>query len=217
MKQSDFDRLKSVYEKEGFDITMFNPHDTTFAITKKDIWGGVEFVIPNHNSTLTKLPYKIVGLKNGFVQVHCPYSGNGNITQIQELEVNPCSESAYVEQLKKEAFERFGEIKEGDRFISESGFSTAYLRANVEWDYFKPHDQLFYYNVEVYKKGIWATRVPERVKVKWINWGWAKDLNNVNLEFSIKHIDWTDVKDKDEVGDFLASKLEKYLNGEIKE
>jgi hypothetical protein len=94
MKQEDFERLKTVCEKEGFEIAKLlspgNVEMDVFAIAnKKDIWEGVEFVESN-------------------------FSGKIYIKQDVNFEMlrlfKPSTESAYVDQLKKEAFKRYGEI-----------------------------------------------------------------------------------------------------------
>ena len=131
--------------------------------------------------------------------------------------LKPSTESAYINQLKKEAFERFGEIKEGDRFELPFGGIIHEVRGNEsKFTYEKEFDWFFYRQVKLYDKGKWATRVKERVKVVFFQdsldehnkieeWGYVFKIHNYRYgcEKSI------------ESGQFLARQLEKYLNGEI--
>lgn len=217
MKKSDYEEFKDLIKGTKFELITQSEEDNDRLLVvsvKKDPWEGVGFVIPNFRSTATKLPYKLVSIKDGFAQVYCPYSGNGKLAQLQLNEVDPSTEQAYVEQLKKEAFERFGEIKEGDGFDGLANITqSAGLYANEEWDYIKKDDQLFFYNVLLYQQGKWVKRVPERVEASLSNWSWTGNSQSgfrFKFEFSIKNGgENIDVKD---VGTILENYLDKYLN-----
>lgn len=69
----------------------------------------------------------------------------------------------YLDQLKIELSNRFGKIEEGDKFQSID-FATNIIIAKFfenrpEFQYLEDYDQFFVGNVEVYKKGKWATRI----------------------------------------------------------
>lgn len=111
-------------------------------------------------------------------------------------------EQAYVEQLKKEAFERFGEIKDGEKFKDWDG--TVFEIDETGFLYSKRNDQLRFGGWIIYQQGKWAERVKERAKVEW------NTVNDTIISFrysgSINLI-----RKMPE----LASHLEKYLNNEI--
>lgn len=204
MKQEDFDRLKSVCKKEGFDITMFNPHDTTFAITKKDIWDGVEFY-SDQLGIIRKMTDDVLKVIKGGVK----------------LLLQPSTEQAYVEQLKAEAFKRFGEIKEGDRFDqspfnSMAGVFSLDKPYNVngrDFSYDKESDTWYLKGCAIYEKGKWAKKLPERVKVEFFNDSLDEheQIEEWGYVFKIHNAEYGNRKSLDS-GEFLASKLEEYLN-----
>lgn len=184
MKTEDFERLKAVCEKEGY---ILEPHnDRYFIITPKDIWDGVEFVLDTFN---------------------------GNILRVDSLKLKPSpmvfkasTESDYTDQLKKEAFERFGEIKEGDRFdltpISpNSSDNWATYPNKPDFEYTKDIDRLLAKGITIYQSGKWATRVKERVRVD------PKSADSIRKALH-KGFD----TDYNEFREFLASQLEEYLN-----
>jgi hypothetical protein len=204
MKQEDYERLKAVCEKEGFDVELTNSEGKYFFITanKKDPWEGVEFFI--HPTGI--LPLKEV-LSDRVISTHkkredCDYR------QFLIKKCKPSTESAYVDQLKKEAFERFREIKEGDRFdVSSLGLGTSInlfkQGINPVFNYDKKEDCFRLGQFRLYQQGQWATKLPKRIKVEWaktscdtitFNYGNAEDVNLV--------------KDAPKI----ASIIEKYLN-----
>ena len=220
MKQTDFERLKAVCEKEGFELkqTVFsigafcNPNQELFQIKKKDIWEGVEFAeceVDSSEKNVKKgkiYPCKIV---DGCLEI----TGDYFHTDLYGTKFfKPSTEQAYIEQLKKEAFERFGEIKEGDRFdrtsIDEKWGSDTVMEkfpfGTFHWKYDKSGDCLFIGRYGIYKEGKWATRVKERVEV-----------NPKNTKEVVKAFKECLEKDKDQFVKFLASQVEKYLNNEI--
>lgn len=210
MKQEDFDRLKAVCEKEGFEIG-FKYNESTYTVRlKKDIWEGVEFVealVSMVGFTEGKI-YKVVNLKDdeGYLLV------NFDDRYLEENGMTPCNfkpstESAYVEQLKAEAFKRFGEIKDGDRFFCSDRNGIFAVQKGDEFRYFKDKDLLLIGTWDLYQKGKWATIVKERVKVSPAS---SSQLSNgiQDFKFVVKGRDFL----KNGALDYLASKLEEYLN-----
>lgn len=201
MKQNlDFTEIKQFCDKVGLNCQII---DEGVIITKpKDIWDGVEFF-------------------EGVDGIIRPMNDDfRSWTKIDTCNISskPSTESAYIEQLKKEAFQRFGEINSGDSFIKPNGNkeSISNLLNSPKFLYFKDSDTLYFGGVEVYQQGKWATRVKERVKVVFFEdsldehnkieeWGYVFKIHNYRYgcEKSI------------ESGQFLSSQLEKYLNGEI--
>jgi hypothetical protein len=227
MKQDDFERLKSVCEKEGFEISTYRESDdngTLIHIKPKDIWEGVEF------AECVDIACDTPELKMGrLYKIKLIY---GNYVQLIGLDFSfgkqlfkPSTESAYVEQLKKEAFERFGDIKEGDRFDRTSVnpiWGNKELAKLIDGTFYLQYDKildrLFYGNLCVYEKGKWATKLPKRIEVKW-QWNTYRKqvFYNFYSDFSYMLVTKNDDEKLVEIGDFLSSQLEKYLNNEIQD
>lgn len=192
MKAEDFERLKAVCEKEGFEITGMNSPDV-WHITKKDIWEGVEFLSVVGFDKI----YKIKGISNDVIFVEPDMCFTKSVCV-------PSTEQSYFEQLKREAFERFGEIKEGDEFTSV--YETRKINT-IDWGigffYGKEDDYLSFNGWPIYKQGKWATKIKERVKVE----PTCVAGNEITFKVSNK-INSIEMYD-------LASQLESYLNGEI--
>jgi hypothetical protein len=224
MKQDDFERLKSVCEKEGFEISTYRESDdngTLIHIKPKDIWEGVEF------AECVDIACDTPELKMGrLYKIKLIY---GNYVQLIGLDFSfgkqlfkPSTESAYVDQLKKEAFERFGEINEGDRFDRTSvnpiwgNKELAKLIDGIFYlQYDKILDRLFYGNLCVYEKGKWATKLPKKVKVEFSDFNFGVETGRIPLvEFNFR---MNPIGDLNKAGKFLASQLEKYLNNEIQD
>lgn len=214
MKTDEFKKLIDFCEENGFEV---NPaQDHCLLITKKkDIWDNIEYaesLIKSTNQYSIGRIYKIndvnqFNLKNYF---------------------KPSTEQAYVEQLKKEAFERFGKIKQGDRFdLTEVGYSS---KSNISipdneigFIYNKNIDLLRFNDVIIYKQGKWAKRLHERVEVEGYSSNGSQDINiktdwSYNFLFKLKNYH----KNRFGAGfmygkalPFLAEQLEKYLNGEV--
>lgn len=203
MKTEDFERLKAVCEKEGFTIESYSGGKTAI-IGVKDPWEGVEFF-----EALDRV-YKLNGSCHNYF-LH---------TYDKSIRIDLCkpsTEQAYVEQLKKEAFEKFGEIKEGNRFIGADSKKSRVFK-NPSFYYWKSTDHLNFGGVPLYIKGKWAERVKERIEVEGIHSsGWGKNSLEWEYDFEFKISDLR--KDAEEmhtkVLPFLASQLEKYLNNEI--
>lgn len=218
MKKDDFERLKAICEKEGFIIEHFNG---LYAIKEIDHWEGVDFVecVKDNGHGYYKHGniYRVDSLKNGKLSI---FISNGNIFpnikdyNDQEMPncFKPSTETAYVDQLKKEAFERFGEIKEGQRMrFNERTFTIGepeYYRPKGFY-YDKKENNLFFYGHRIYHNGKWAERVKERAEITFVRSEYSgEDI----YYFGFRHN--TDGKFH-HAGQFLASQLEKYLNGEV--
>lgn len=207
MKQEDFERLKAVCEKEGFEIGGYTPSSRVFVIDKKDIWDGVEFLSVNGFDKI----YKIKGISNDVIFVEPDMCFTKSVCK-------PSTEQAYIEQLKNECFERFGIIKDADKFIIEGCSPTSALPFEKDWIYFKEVDILQHYGATIYQQGKWATKLPERVEVKltghptWTN----NKSDGYYFCFHFKTINGGENLETHKAGQFLASCLEKYINGEIK-
>jgi predicted lipid-binding transport protein (Tim44 family) len=71
------------------------------------------------------------------------------------------------------------------------------------------------YRIEKDKTLVVVDKV-ERIDVKYIDWYWAdRDKDNDNISLIFRFSNWSKVNDRDDLGDYLAEQLEKYLN-EIK-
>ena len=191
MKTEDFERLKAVCEKEGFEIDGVMNNEGVYFIKKKDIWDGVEFVLDTFN---------------------------GNILRVDSLKLKPSpmvfkpsTESAYVDQLKKECLERLNGYTKTGLYIT--GISGGAISTREEFVYRKDTDTLYWFGCPVYQSGKWATRVNERIEVKFDGGNlqsrafffmYGKDAEH-------KMVDLGCFK----VGEFLSSQLEKYLNNEV--
>lgn len=215
MKTEDFELLKAVCEKEGFEVDCRYPDSGPVFVKTKDPWDGVEFV---DNGIKIR---KIKSIEKGLVF----YEG-GSFNHINECK--PSTEEAYIEQLKKEAFERFGEIKEGDRFDRTNidykwGSNVVMERipfGNFFWKYDRSSDTLFIGRYGVYSKGKWAERVKERVSGEYVRYHilWPnEDCATLGFSFSgfANEEGLLPIEKLDDAGKFLASQLEKYLNEEL--
>lgn len=210
MKQTDIDRLKAFCEKEGFQVRTRVMDKSVFEITVKDPWEGVEFIRGNGTNTIRK----VVNYDGKLFSYFLRDSGNeGRIYTLHKSNFKPSTEAEYVEQLKREAFERYGEIKDGDRFQFENEEIKAIkLSDTPEFDYSKEADELSMWGFYLYSFGKWAKKLPERVEVH---------FSNVSVGSSGYRYEFINSKFKavnhNKVGIFLASQLEKYLNNEINE
>jgi len=207
MKKEDFDRLKAVCEKEGFEIESSSLTNSVLVRKKKDIWEGVGFGrITNDYSESDYIAGKIYPV-NG-------RDGNFIITLFDEYgdadnglykSITPSTKKEYVEQLKREAFELFGEIKIGDKFTSlrESGRINT-IDNGDGFRYFGQTDDILTFNgCLIYEIGKWAEKVKDRVKVDPTN----ESINRLAKNLSLNQ--------QNEVLVLFASQLEKYLNDEI--
>jgi len=205
MKQEDFDQVKKLLGENGFDITMFSPHDTVFQISKKDPWEGVEFAEYFHFPMKGLTHFKIEKSDEQYL-----YMTDGS--ELFKDNCKPSTEQAYVEQLKAKFKELFGVINHLDQFEIDNCSPTSANSSNLAWQYFKEVDILQHYGATVYQQGKWAKRVKERVRVDYLNHTY---IWNERLSFDFKP---KNIKMKlglgNDIGQFLASKLEEYLNSE---
>ena len=203
MKTEDFERLKKLCDENGFELVTESPKDNDkfFVVKKKDKWGGVEFV--------EVLSADIRQIS----EIEVDHNGRKRIWNTTgrwafDYECKPSTEQAYIEQLKKEAFERFGEIKDGDWFdCSSIGYRSKCsisLKARPVWSYDKKRDELELNGFSFYKQGKWAERVKERISIRWE----GCDGNYIKFSYygSINLIPRMNE---------LSALLEKYLNNEI--
>lgn len=106
MKKEDFERLKTVCQKEGFELR--NPDymdiDKFFVIAKKkDIWEGVEFVqsiSPTSSCTTQWKTYKVKQITERSVWIEINDHGSTTTSFLKE-KCKPSTESAYVDQFNK--------------------------------------------------------------------------------------------------------------------
>lgn len=234
MKNEDFKELQEFCDKKGYQLVNESLEDNAkfFVVSKKkDIWEGVEFAecvkgfgIDDDCFTIGRI-YKVnpkgSGVNFKFFLLDNNYDPNGFRAFNKEF-FKPSSEQAYVTQLKKEASERFGDIKEGDRFIEPDGkfweLSNVFKDSgNPQWDYLKIDDTLCYYCLVIYSKGKWAERVNERVKVYIESYEAESKKPNPewNPNATFRFISRQEIKLDGNVGQFLAKQLEKYLNKEL--
>lgn len=203
MKTEDFERLKTICEKEGFELVTESPKDNDkfFVVKKKDLWEGVEFV---DNGLMIR---KIKLIEKGLVF----YEG-GSFNHINECK--PSTEEAYIKQLKKEAHERFGEIKDGDEF-NFNNIKQKCLIGFKDFVYYKHIDRVLAFGAIIYEKGKWAERVKGRIEVEFFSHCAIanNDFHSHSFHLSVSRgaKQFNPVK----AGQFLAEQLEKYLNNEL--
>ena len=228
MKQEDIDRLKEICDKEGFQVRARVMDKSVFEITVKDPWEGVCFVEcvkdTDHKYYFKSKIYRVQYIDNSTLNI---YTDNGELmTGISDYKkcdygnvFKPSTEAEYVEQLKKEAFERYGEIKDGDKFqFYGKGFHSIKLSDTPDLDYFKEFDELSLWGFPLYKQGKWAKKLQERVEVEVNGRVWG-DSSNSSYDFAF-HFNVKNGVTKFNMNDcsiFLTEQLEKYLNNEINE
>ena len=208
MKTEDFERLKKLCDENGFELVTESPKDNDkfFVVKKKDEWEGVEFVkiCDDYNRPDYKAGkiYPLKGIdESGYFETIFDENGD-DWNGLSETEITPSTEQAYIEQLKKEAFERFGEIKEGDRFKDLDGY--VFTISKTDFTYFKNEDSLYIDGWIIYSKGEWAERVKERISIRW------EECDGNYIKFSYSGSVNLIPRMKE-----LAEILEKYLNNEL--
>lgn len=199
MKTEDFERLKAKLGDE-FDVTIESMNEAIISVKKKDIWDGVEFAEYIHSPMKNLSHFKIVRSDEQWL-----YMSDGS--ELFKHNCKPSTEQAYIEQLKKEAFERFGEIKDGDRFVFPEFLKVMIYEIDSPSvvQYIKQSDQLLISGYPVYSKGKWATRAKERVYV-------THELKNYFCDSLIVKFSTGYVENPNDIAKFLASQLEAYLN-----
>ena len=159
MKTEDFERLKKLCDENGFELVTESPdeNDKFFVVKKKDIWGGVEFVEHINSGKI----FRPMSIRSFIIDL------NEEIG-FKKTDCKPSTEQAYIEQLKKDAFKMFGEIKEGDRFDRtniDKNWEPIWHVSSLDLNYDKELDRLYIGNLAIYQQGKWAERVKERVWV----------------------------------------------------
>ena len=199
MKTEDFEKLKSLCDANGFELVTESPKDNDkfYVVKKKDEWEGVEFA----EGIVVGGVYKI----NDF----------DNFQRVKKF-YKPSTEQSYIEQLKKQAFRMYGEIKEGDRFVDWDGTDFEIGGGSI-WKYQKESDELRVNGWLIYQKGKWANKLPKRVEVTYT--GATRRPYEINKNFDIYNISLMLNKSvalpESKVFGLLAKQLEKYLNGEV--
>lgn len=224
MKKQEFiNVIKEIAKVNGIELVknpMMVNGEEMYSFKEKDPWTGCEFaeITEDSNSYITKgriYPIQDMALLN--FRIRNDKGEDGGI--IFKASAKPSTEQAYIEQLKKEALERFGEIKKSQQFIDCFGCAKT-VKTSYEEDYlyFKDSDQFFAYNICIYQQGKWATKLPERVKVEVVGSTLyatqMDDKQEIEIRFeSSKPIN----KSKSEISEFLANELENYLNNKQNE
>lgn len=205
----------------------------TFIISEKDIWEGVEFVecITDRSSNFKKgkiyrrvdevdfnEPYSVWSEDSVYEDYRkCSTYGIGG----NKKHFKPSNESAYVEQLKVEALSK-DVLVIGSLDISMMHGGELEDKSTV-FKYRKDTDTLYWFGCPIYQSGKWAKKLPERVEVEGISNRGCNTSDdkldwNYSFDFNLKGYDTNNhgaEKMHCEVLPFLASQLEKYLNGEI--
>jgi hypothetical protein len=208
MNSTDLKMIEKILDALGFRVNVsFAFEESQVVVTKKDPWEGVEFVMDAWGFIFK------IDKKEGERFYDC----NGKWESISRC--SPSTEEAYVEQLKKEAFERFGLIKVGDEFNAEWNIVKSNTIAKEydpdKWTYDSTNDRLFLAKIGdggaiIYQKGKWAERVKDRITVKYHK----PASNNDAYYFGFKISNLT--FDREKAGKYLAQQLENYLNDESK-
>ena len=207
MKTEELDKLKTNLDELGFEyiITDTNKDQIVMIIQKKDPWEGVEFF---------ECGGEIIKLGSYDKQKNVLVVLNGS--KFHETNCKPSTEQSYIEQLKKEAFERFGEIKVGDRFdrtlLNVDGDLDNIITITdfiFGFEYYKDADSFEYNGNIIYQQGKWATKI-ERVEV-------TKSINYHNIHTDEHHFAFhisKKIENGSNVHSFLTKQLTKYLNNE---
>ena len=222
MKQEDINKLKELCESNGFYFDFDVISETAVVAKPKDIWEGVEFVeiLVDWNGFAVGSIAKVIEERISGLMVFCPIGESISILKPNAIYdkkidiIKPSTEEAYIEQLKKEAFKRFGDIKESENIIEPDGNISSLLlgkgkNPNIEWDYLKEKDILFYYSIVVYKQGKWAKKI-EKAEVK-PDGGDARVLI-FGFDFNLKAREKYNEIGYWKVCEYLASQLQDYLN-----
>jgi hypothetical protein len=202
MKTEDFERLKAICEKEGFDISNYKESDklgTLIHVKPNYIWEGVEFVQNLVNNKVRKVCGRdSIGFR----------TETGNV--ISYINSKPSTEQAYGDQLRASAFELYEMFNEGDRFELPCGELVHVVTTGKhKFTYEKEFDWFFYGQVKIYDKGKWAKKLPKRIKVDLNYWSKVDPGNESSrLELRFSHA----------IGHDKASKIAKfakeYLNND---
>lgn len=217
MKKEDLNRLKSVCEKEGFELLNpnYEDNDKFFVIAKKKyIWEGVHFgkVAEDYSNGdyIAGKIYPVTGRDGNYIITLFDEEGDSD-NGLPGERITPSTEEAYFEQLKAEAFKRFGEIKIGNRFTSVRVNGSINTIDNGDgFRYFRGSDILIFNGWAIYESGKWAEKVKDRIKVEVKSGSISTDLIKLELK-----ITGSERKPMYEAHSFIRKQLEKYLNDEI--
>ena len=203
MKTEDYNKLKELCEANGFELMneSVNDNDKWFLVKKKDIWDGVEFI----NRKTTEWPIcKISRIDNEIIYY---YNSEFSDVHWNKKDLLPATEQAYIEQLKKQAFEKG--IKSNTNIDTSMMYGGDIMHIN-EWQYRKDTDTLYFLGKPIYQQGKWATKLPERIEVEYTDDSWDdfEDYSEIGFVFKLPKL--YDIKRG--AGDFLAKQLEEYLN-----
>ena len=203
MKTEDLERIKKLLGDEFTVQCRVEKDNVIVLVEKKDIWEGVEFFY--QDGKVIKIDRED---EHGF------YWGNGNFTGRNYKGAKPLTEQAYIEQLKNEVFQRFGEIKEGQKFISVDGIEEYPDNEYPDFEYHKIDDTLYHKLIKIYQQGKWAVKLPERIEVKTSSTPiWKQnEFKGYDFNFWFRSINGGQNVDTRKVHDFLAKQLEDYLN-----
>lgn len=210
--------IKTIQEKIGpeFEVKRMNGSVVVDAV---DVWEGVEFVKCTeyyHRQFTEGKIYVVEEITKSNILVSCDDKRNPN-GWAKDLFI-PSTEQAYKDQLIKEAKERYGEIKDGDRFdTTDLGYEGTHMKVEFipqigypkGMNYEKYSDKLYYSNVLIYKEGKWAKKI-ENPEVK------AEGGNIDSGHFYFVMNDQAKKKCRDigcwDVNVFLAQSLQDYLS-----
>lgn len=218
MSPEEFKELKSLCDANDFELLNLNHEDNEkyyVVAKKKNPWEGVEFVECLQNLSADDRPR----VQKGQICLITEVSGDAfYISQNSKYPWNknlfkPSTESAYVEQLRKEA------IKRG--IISICNLDISMMHGgeledkSTEFKYRKDTDTFYWFGCPIYQQGKWAKVKPKRIEVKCIDHDYEQGnyfADKFALRFQSKNLG---ERDYDEIGQFLSKQLEKFLNGEI--
>lgn len=213
MTDQEIEKLKSLCEKEGFEITVESETQGMFHINKKDIWKGVEFVecLESIYGYTKGDIYPCTGISNevGLDYLDTSYDDYGSHSNgLCKRYAKPSTETAYVEQLKAKAKELYGEIKDGDMFdismLEEDPQEFRMFYDNPIFTYYKKDDSLWAGNYPLYKQSKWAKKI-ERVRVEFT---WSEGVKeDYRFHFKVSTND-----NLHHAGHHLSKCLEDYLN-----
>ena len=203
-----------------FEVLTESPkeNDKFYVVKKKDIWEGVEFItVKESNYFVTEgVIYPIIEkLENNIFTIRNNQGDNGGLVHVSHAK--PSTESAYIEQQKRIAKEKFGEIKEGDRFKRDFDVTIDEIctigecKNTLEFKYFKSNDSLEFCGSIIYQQGKWAEKLPKRVKVEFDGFG----LTNDGFKAYWRIAKFETVKDKDDLFEYLSQQLEQYINKQL--
>ena len=198
--------IEEIREKLGPD---FRVEEKDGVITVCYIWDGVEFAEGLHSETI----YKVVDNHVWNISIQ----KDSGIDIVLKGKYKPSTEAAYVEQLKTKAKELFGEIKDGDRFdltdIGRSGYASIQLKAYPIFAYIKQQDELFLNGFCLYRKGKWAKKIEERVKVEVEDWEANTNPEFKSFNFRVEmRVKSSHPFDPNESAVYLSKCLEEYIN-----